>query len=250
MPNRVENRVALVTGGARGSGASHGEMLAQEGATVILGDVLDEEGEAEAARHQTAGLSVEYRHLDVTQAAEWQALVDDIERRHGRLDVLVNNAGIGAHSNVETCTDEDWFRILAVNQTGVFYGMRAAIPAMRRAGGGSIVNIGANVGFSGAPFAAYVASKHAVVGLTKSAAISHAADNIRVNVITPGIIDTPRLTDEVKRLVDIEGQLTKQAMPRMGTTREISYAVVYLASDEASFVTGIVLAVAGGLLPL
>ena len=140
MSGRVEGRVAIVTGGARGQGAAHGEQLAREGATVVLTDILDAEGEAEAARQRAQGLPVEYAHLDVSKAGEWDALVEQSEGRHGKVDVLVNNAGDGVVSNCELCTDADWDFVIAVNQSGVFYGMRAAIPSMRRAGGGSIIN--------------------------------------------------------------------------------------------------------------
>ena len=248
MGGRVEGKVAIVTGGARGQGASHGEFLARDGATVVLTDVLDELGEAEAARQTALGLPVEYRRLDVTDKAAWVALIEDVERRHGKLDVLVNNAGIATFANCADCSDDEWERTILVNQTGVFYGMRAAIPAMRRAGGGSIINVSSVFGINGAKdCAAYVATKHAVVGLTKSAALSHGADNIRVNAIAPGLISTPMLDAEIASgLQDTEASMSRQAIHRMGWPADVSPAVVYLASDETGFVTGTVMLVDAG----
>jgi 3alpha(or 20beta)-hydroxysteroid dehydrogenase len=248
MANRVEGCVAIVTGGARGQGSSHGEYLAREGATVVLADVLDDVGEAEAERQRGEGLSVEYAHLDVANPAEWTALVEQVEGQHGKVDVLVNNAGIVRYSSVTDCSDEEWDITIAVNQSGVFYGMRAVIPAMKRAGGGSIINTSSTFGVAGTDgYAGYVASKHAVVGLTRSAAVSYGNDNIRVNAICPGTVLTPMLEEELvenKELVD--EMVATQPISRIGLPKDISPAVVYLASQESSYMTGSLLTVDAG----
>ncbi len=248
MGNRVEGKVAIVTGGSRGQGASHGEHLAREGATVVLTDILDELGEAEAARQRALGLPVEYLHLDVTSRAGWEATIADVEARHGKVDVLVNNAGLATFSSCADCSDEEWERAIAVNQTGVFYGMRAVIPALRRAGGGSIINVSSVFGINGAKDClAYVAAKHAVVGMTKSAALSHGVEGIRVNAIAPGLVMTPMLEAEIAAgLQDTDATIARQAIRRMGWPADVSPAVLYLASDETSFVTGTVMLIDAG----
>jgi NAD(P)-dependent dehydrogenase (short-subunit alcohol dehydrogenase family) len=234
---RLQGRVALITGGARGQGAAHGRRLAQEGATVVLGDVLD--GEAYAAQLRAEGLDVRFRHLDVTAPEDWAAAISELER----LDVLVNNAGIVRVAPVAEETDEGWGRTLAVNATGVFYGMRAAIPAMLRAGGGSIINVASIYGPVGAPgYVAYTASKGAVLAMTKVAALEHAADGIRVNAILPGPVRSPMSEQEGDASVDVT-PLRRRAEPE-----EISGAVLFLASDDAAYVTGAEFAVDGGYL--
>jgi 3alpha(or 20beta)-hydroxysteroid dehydrogenase len=245
----MKGRVALVTGAARGQGASHGEFLAKEGADVVLADVLDSEGEAEAARQRKDGLAVEYMHLDVSSPEEWTAAVRHIEEKFDRLDVLVNNAGIGQYAGVVDCSDEEWARTIAVNQSGVFYGMRAVIPTMRVRGGGSIINTASIFGLNGAAdYIAYVASKAAVIGMTKSAALSYGEDNIRVNAICPGVVDTPMLAEELETMTEagLNEMLAIQPIHRRGVPEDISKGVVYLASDDSSYVTGTTLVIDGG----
>jgi NAD(P)-dependent dehydrogenase (short-subunit alcohol dehydrogenase family) len=241
---RLAGKVALITGGARGQGASHGEVLARAGAAVILGDILDEEGERTAARLRDQGHRVHYRRLDVTRAADWAAAVADAEATHGRLDILVNNAGIDGGGNVIDCTPEMWDRVIAVNQTGVFLGMHHAVPAMRRAGGGSIINIASVLGTLGSEFSiAYHASKGAVHLLTRAAAVTLAPE-IRVNSVTPGIVDSAMGNAlDRQRLTE---RLAAYPMGRAGKPEEVSMAVLFLASDEASFTTGADLRVDGG----
>ena len=235
---RLQGRTALITGGARGQGAAHGRRLAEEGAAVILGDVLEEAGEAHAAALREAGLDVRFLRLDVTSPADWDAAV----RAAGRLDVLVNNAGVVRVAPIAEETDEGWAATMAVNATGVFYGMRAAIPAML-ARGGSIINIASIYGPVGAPgYVAYTASKGAVIAMTKVAALEHAADGIRVNAICPGPVRTPMSEEEGDASVDVT-PLRRRAEPE-----EISAAVAFLASDDAAYVTGAELAVDGGYL--
>jgi 3alpha(or 20beta)-hydroxysteroid dehydrogenase len=239
MSRRLAGKVALITGGARGQGAAHGRRLAEEGARVLLGDILDELGEQHAEALRAAGHRVDYLHLDVTDPGQWAAAVD----RAGDLDVLVNNAGVVRVSPVVEESDEGWHTTMAVNATGVFYGMRAAIPAMRRNGGGSIINIASIYGPVGAPgYVAYTASKGAVIAMTKVAALEHARDGIRVNAICPGPVRTPMSDQEGDASVDVT-PLRRRAEPH-----EISAAVAFLASDDALYVTGAELAVDGGYL--
>lgn len=246
--DRLRGRVILVSGGARGQGESHGRILAQEGAKVVIGDVRDELGRQAAASMQAEGLEVEYVHLDVRRNEDWEAAVAFAKQRFGKLDGLVNNAGIvGSMAGVVEETEEAWANTIAVNQTGVWYGMKAAIPAMREAGGGSIVNTSSIWGVVGAEtYIAYQASKGAVQLMTKSAALTYVRDGIRVNSILPGLVLTP--------LAEEEGEESNNAVIRMtpmargAQPSEISWGVVYLLSDEASYVTGTELAIDGGFL--
>ncbi len=243
MSARLEGRVALISGGARGQGAAHGRRLAEEGARVVLGDVLEAEGEAHARDLRERGLDVRFLRLDVTSPEDWAAGVGEAEARFGRLDVLVNNAGIVRVAPLAEETDDGWGRTMAVNATGVFYGMRAAIPALLRAGGGSIVNIASIYGPVGAEgYVAYTASKGAVIAMTKVAALEHAADGIRVNAICPGPVRSPMSEEEGDASVGVT-PLRRRAEPG-----EISAAVAFLASDDAAYVTGAEIPVDGGYL--
>lgn len=240
-------KVAIVTGAARGIGSATAEALAAAGATVILTDVLDDEGPAVVARLQAEGHRATYEHLDVSDEAGWAALVARVQADQGRLDVLVNNAGIGTLADVETETAEGWSRTIAVDQTSVWLGMRAAVPAMRASGGGSIVNVssifGAVGGFGGS--VAYHAAKGAVRLMSKNAAIRYATEGIRVNSVHPGFIETPMLAG-------IEGTPMQTAileatpMGRLGQPEEVAAVIRFLASDEASYVTGAEFFVDGG----
>ncbi len=240
---RLTGKTALVTGGARGQGAAHARRVSEEGASVVLADVLDDLGEQHARDLRDAGHDALYRHLDVTSPGDWNAAVGAAESRHGRLDILVNNAGVVRVAPIVDETDDGWLSTLAVNATGVFYGMRAALPALRRAGGGSIINIASIYGPVGAPgYVAYTASKGAVIAMTKVAALEHAQEGIRVNAICPGPVRTPMSEQEGDASVDIT-PLRRRAEPE-----EISAAVAFLASDDAVFITGAELAVDGGYL--
>ena len=216
---RLEERVAIVTGGARGQGASHAERLAREGAAVVSVDVLDDAGEATAARLRDDGLDVTYRHLDVTDPDGWRAIVDGC----ARLDVLVNNAGIIHVAPLAEERLEDWNRLLAVNATGTLLGMQAAIPAMRTAGGGSIVNVASIFGVTGSEgYVAYTASKAAIAALTLAVAEEVAPDGIWVNAVVPSIMDT---------------EANRRAMPKAdhGTwpkLDEVAATVAFLASPQ------------------
>ena len=241
--SRLDGRVALVTGGARGQGASHVERLAREGAIVFSSDILDGPGEEWAAHLRAEGLDVSYRRLDVTEPADWRAAVDAATAR-GPLRILVNNAGIVHVTPLLDETLEAWNQLLAVNTTGVLLGMQAVIPPMRAAGGGSIINVASIFGVNGAEgYVAYTASKGAIVAMTKTAALEHAADGIRVNAICPGGVSTPMNEDEPEGGVVPLTPLGRRAQPA-----EISGAVAYLAGDDSSFVTGAELVVDGGYL--
>lgn len=245
---RLQGKVAFISGGARGMGASEARLFAREGASVVIGDVLDDEGKKVEAEIAESGGEVLYVHLDVTSEEEWQRAVAATIARFGRLDVLVNNAGIGLRGGVEDTSVEDWDEVMGVNAKGVFLGTKVAIPEMRKAGGGSIINISSQMAMVGSDRSgvAYHASKGAVRTFTKSAAIRHAKEGIRVNSVHPGPIVTPmiqdRLTDEAER-----ARLTSLIpMGRIGSPEDVAYGVLYLASDESAFVTGSELVIDGG----
>jgi cyclopentanol dehydrogenase len=245
---RLAGKVALISGGARGMGAAEALMFAREGARVVIGDVLDDEGRAVEAQLAAKGGKTKYVRLDVTRETDWQGAVATAEQTFGKLDVLVNNAGISIVGRVEDTPLADWQRVMDVNATGVFLGTKAAIPAMRRAGGGSIVNISSQLGLVGTDITSpmYPASKGAVRLLTKVTAIQYAKEKIRANSVHPGPIVTPmtekrRADPEIYKLM-----LSRIPLGRYGEPEEVAYAVLYLASDESAFVTGSELVIDGG----
>jgi 3alpha(or 20beta)-hydroxysteroid dehydrogenase len=223
----LEGHVAMVTGGSRGIGAEICRHLAAEGATVVVADVLDDEGRAIA--EELEGL---YVHLDVTSEIAWKSAIDQVVQKYGQLTELVNNAGIVAFTPVGTTSLDEWNRVIAVNLTGVFLGMEAAVPALREAGGGVIVNISSTAGMQGySNLAAYVASKWGVRGLTKAAALDLGRDNIRVVSVHPGGVRTPMTAG-------LDADLYKrQAIPRIGEPEEIAKLVRFLIAD-ATYSTG------------
>jgi cyclopentanol dehydrogenase len=248
---KLEGKVALISGGARGQGAAEARTFAREGAKVVFGDVRDAEGkEVEAAIRAAAGDAV-YVHLDVTSEADWRGAVRLTTDRYGKLDILVNNAGIVIpRVPIDERTVEEWDRVMAVNARGVFLGTKHAIPAMRRAGGGSIVNISsvAGIGQSLHQEPAYAASKGAVRIFTKVTASQHARDGIRCNSVHPGPVDTEMLHSAFSDPEALERRLERVPMRRMGTVDEIVAAVLYLASDDSSYVSGAELVIDGGAL--
>jgi 3alpha(or 20beta)-hydroxysteroid dehydrogenase len=240
MADRLAGKVALVTGAAGGMGHTTAELFAAEGATVIAADIKDPEP---AFSHP----SVEAVRLDVTQADSWRAVVSKIVEQHGRLDVLVNNAGIIAYEPIEELDLEAWHGIIAVDQTGVFLGMREVIGPMRDGGGGSIVNISSiwgSVAVAGAH--AYHATKGAVRNMTKNVAMTHVGDGIRVNSIHPGYIVTPLTAVQAPEVNQL--MIDTTPMKRPGQPIEVAYGSLYLASDESSYVTGTELVIDGGYL--
>jgi 3alpha(or 20beta)-hydroxysteroid dehydrogenase len=238
---RIDGKVAIISGGARGMGAAHARRFVAEGAAVLIGDVLDDEGRMLA---KGLGDRAVFAHLDVTSEVSWNDAVAAAEARFGPVSVLVNNAGIASVGRIETLDLADYRRVVEVNQIGTFLGMKAVLPSMRRAGGGSIVNIsstGGLVGFDS--LVSYVASKFAVRGMTKTAAVEFAQDGIRVNSVHPGMIRTP-MTAGVPESDDL---VTRQApLHRMADPEEVTNMVLYLASDEAGFSTGAEFVVDGG----
>ena len=242
---RLDGKTAIITGAARGQGADEALLFALEGANVVFGDVLDDEGMAVERQIRELGGNASYVRLDVTSDDDWAAAVELAEERFGSLDILVNNAAINLPSN-----DRDaWDKMMDVNMRGVHLGTQHSIPAMKRAGGGSIVNISSVAGLlgrKGTPYA-YTASKGAVRLLTKAVAIDYAADNIRCNSIHPGPIDTEMLAGTTPTAEAMEIRRHEVPLQRIGVVRDIALAVLFLASDESSWITGAELPVDGGI---
>jgi 3alpha(or 20beta)-hydroxysteroid dehydrogenase len=247
---RVSGKVAIITGAARGMGAAHARRLIEEGAKVMLTDVLDQEGEATA---KALGANAQFRHLDVTREAEWKQIVSETETAFGPVNVLVNNAGIVDWSPIETMEESHYRRVIDINQVSVFLGMKSVLPSMKRAGGGSIINISSVSGLLGNPnVLGYTASKFAVRGMSKSAAVEFAPHNIRVNSIHPGIIRTPMTMpmttpDTEERFAAIAAQAAQTPAARVGEPDEVANVVLMLASDETRFSTGAEFVIDGGL---
>ncbi|WP_434617441.1 SDR family NAD(P)-dependent oxidoreductase [Tabrizicola sp. M-4] len=251
--NRLSGKTATVTGGAIGIGRACVERMAKEGAKVAIFDVMQAEGEALARELAAEGHEVAFWRVDVTDEAAVKAALDAAAARFGGLNVMVNNAGIsGAPKPTDQVTEEEWDRVQAVNVKGVFFGTKHAIPHMRKAGGGSIVNLSSIAGLVGVGgVSPYHASKGAVRLMTKNDAITYAAEGIRVNSIHPGYIWTPMVENHLRATSpDLEAAKVAAGsvhpVGHMGEPDDIAWAVVYLASDEAKFVTGIELAVDGG----
>ena len=245
---RLEGKVAVISGGARGMGAVEARLFAKEGAKVVLGDILEVEGRKVESEIRAAGGEAIFVRLDVTSESDWKNAVDTAVARFGKLDVLVNNAGVSGHGRIEDVTLEMWNRVMNINSTGVFLGTRAVIPAMRRGGGGSIVNISSQLGLVGVDNSSpqYQASKGAVRLLTKATAIQYAKERIRANSVHPGPIVTPMT--EGRRADPESYRLTVSRIPlgRYGEPEDVAYGVMYLASDESSFMTGAELVIDGG----
>ena len=246
---RLENKVALISGGARGQGAAEARLFAKEGSKVVIGDVLEDEGRQVEAEINELGGECVFVSLDVTSEDAWQNAVDTAVNRFGKLDILVNNAGIFKLATVEETSSELWDEIMDINAKGVFLGTKCAIPQMRKVGGGSIINISSVAGLIGSyNSAAYGASKGAVRLFTKATAIQYAKEGIRANSIHPGVIETPMtesnlLGDEEARQFSI----SRHPLGRVGQPEDVAYGALFLASDESSFMTGSELVIDGGL---
>ena len=242
---RLDGRVALITGASleRGQGACEARLFAAEGATVVLADVQREAGEATA---EAIGEQASYVDLDVRDAEAWGAVVAGILERHGRLDALVNNAGIWHTGGLLETTPEEYRRVIEINQTGVFLGMRAVTPTMQKQRSGSIVNISSSAGLRGDPrIHAYVASKWAVRGMTKAAALELAPFGIRVNSVHPGLIQTPMSATEFEPGKPDPGR--NVPMGRVGQPEEVAELVAFLVADGSAYVTGAELAIDGAV---
>ncbi len=227
--DRLQGKVALISGAARGMGASHARLFVEEGARVVIGDILDAEGEALA---RELGDNVIFVHLDVTQSEDWRTAVASAVRHFGGLDILVNNAAIAEFAPIMETSRALWDRTLAVNLTGTFKGVMAALPELKKSGRASIINVSSTAGFTGYEgLSVYNASKFGVRGLSKSMALDLAKYGIRVNSMHPGVIKTP-LSEGLSETP------SHVAMHRMGQPREVSYLALFLASDESSFCTG------------
>ena len=245
---RVAGKVALISGGARGIGAASARLLVREGAAVVIADLLETEGRQTEAEIAEAGGQVFFIRLDVTSEEDWQAAVRATVAHYGKLDVLVNNAGISHRTGVEETDVDAWDRVMDVNVKGVFLGTKAAIPEMRKAGGGSIINISSIYGIVGSTTsAAYHASKGAVRIFTKSTAIQYAGDGIRVNSVHPGFVDTPMTEQFHADQQVMQDRLARTPIGRLGIPEDIASGILYLASDESSFVTGSELVIDGGM---
>ncbi len=244
---RLEGKVAIISGGARGMGAAEARLFAQEGAKVVIADVLEEEGRQVEAQISESGVQALFLLLDVTNESDWSNAVSATVTRFGKLDILVNNAGISGRSAVGRTDVETWDRVMDINAKGVFLGTRAAIPEMRRVGGGSIINISSIYGLVGSGgSAAYQASKGAVRLLTKSTAIQYAGEGIRANSVHPGFITTP-MTEAIAVDPDRNQRvLANTPLGRWGEPEDVAYGVLFLASDESSFMTGSELVIDGG----
>lgn len=248
MAGRLDGRVVVISGAARGMGAAHARASAREGAAVVLTDILDDLGNQVVEDIRSSGGQALYVHADVTQAADWRHVYGEATREFGRVTTIVNNAGIiGSMLDAVEETEEAWHQTVAINQTGVFLGMKYGVPLLRENGGGSIINVSSIWGVSGvAAYLAYQATKGAVRMMTRSAALTYATEGIRVNSICPGLILTEMALEEGEE--NNAALLALTPMSRGADPAEVSGAVVFLASDEASYVTGIELPVDGGYL--
>ena len=244
---RLQNKVALISGGAKGMGAVEAKIFAKEGAKVVIGDVLETEGkQIEAEINETGGECL-FVPLDVTDENQWNEAVAATLGRFGKLDILINNAGIFRTGRVEGTSSAEWDQVMDINAKGVFLGAKAAIPAMREAGGGSIINLSSVAGLVGAAYStAYSASKGAVRLFTKSTAIQYATDGVRCNSIHPGVIQTDMTKEAIADSQFKAQRLDPTPLARLGQPEDVAYGALYLASDESSFVTGAELVIDGG----
>ena len=245
---RVDGKVAVVTGGAGGIGAATARLLAREGAAVVIGDLLEEEGRVTETQIAEVGGQALFVPMDVTSEDDWRRAIQAAVAAYGKLDILVNNAGISGRNTVEETSVELWDRVMAVNAKGVFLGTKLAIPEMRKAGGGSIINVSSIWGLVGSDSStAYHSAKGAVHIFTKAAAVQYAKEGIRVNSVHPGFVDSP-MTIGYHALPGIrETRVAATPLGRMGTPEDIAAGILYLASDESSFVTGSELVIDGGM---
>ncbi len=248
---KLDNKCAIVTGGASGIGLATAHLLAEEGASVVIADINAEQGKQAEAQIQSAGGKAVFVQCNVARSTDCQHVVQTAVEKFGRLDIVFNNAGIIRRTDVIGISEEDWDLVMAVNVKSIYLMCKFAIPEIAKQGGGSIVNTGSGWGIKGGRHAiSYCASKGAVVNMTRALAIDHGPQNIRVNCICPGDTDTPMLRNEAKQLGEAEDKFMAEAaerpLNRYAQPREIAESVLYLVSDAASYVTGAILAVDGG----
>ena len=245
---RLEGKVALITGGSRGQGATEAELFVKEGAKVVVADILEPEGNAVVAQIREGGGEASFIKLDVTSEDDWRDAVEFALNTYGRLDILINNAAIYRRTPIVQTELDEWNQIMDINSTGVFLGTKHAVPAMQKSGGGSIINISSTAGLVGSERgSAYGASKGSVRLFTKYTAIQHAGDRIRANSIHPGPIDTDMIADNISTpegRAESEGRVP---LGRIGTVMDVAYGALFLASDESSFMTGAELVIDGGI---
>ena len=247
MTVRLRDKVAIITGAASGIGKATAILFAEHGAKVVVADIDENGGNQTVANIKDNDNEAIFIHTDVTINEDTEQMVEKTVNTYGKLDVLFSNAGIAMRLPVADLSVEDWHRCLDVNLTGVFLCAKAAIPVMKQNGGGSIINMSSIYGLVGADVrAAYVASKGAVTNLTRGMALDYAEDNIRVNCICPGFVETPLVAGVVKNPTEYQKLANKHPMRRLGQPEEIAYGALYLASDESAFVTGIALPIDGG----
>ena len=244
---QLDGKVAIISGGARGQGEEEARLFAREGATVVLGDILDDDGQRVANSIVDTGGQALYVHLDVTSESDWSDIVDKTVAEFGRVDFLLNNAGILPVAPIEQATLEHFRQVVDVNLVGVFLGIRAVIPAMREAGGGCIINTSSTAGIQGYPgLGAYVSSKFGVRGLTKVAAVELGGDNIRVNSVHPGPVDTEMLANPDAKRDEHGDRPMRIPISRMGRAEEIAKMMLFIAAD-ATYSTGSEFIIDGGL---
>ena len=244
---RLQGKVAIISGGAKGQGADEAKLFVEEGASVVFGDILDEEGRKLEAEINESGGTAQYIHLDVTKEHDWENAVTKAVSTYGKLDILVNNAGILIMKGLEETESSDWDDVQEVNSKGVFLGTKAVISAMRNAGGGSIINISSVAGLIGSRFTAYGASKGVVRLLSKSTAGQYGPEGIRCNSVHPGIIETNMTERLIGTSEARQAQLDRTPLNIIATSRDVSFGVLYLASDESRYVTGSELVIDGGI---
>ena len=244
---RLSGKVAIISGGARGQGAEEARLFASEGAKVIIGDILDSEGIQVESEIVERGGQAKFVRRDVSIEDDWSKAVQLAISEYGKLDILVNNAGILLMKGVEDTSSEEWDHLHNINSKGVFLGSKAVISAMRKSGGGSIVNISSIAGLIGSRFSAYGASKGLVRTLTKSIAVNHGHENIRCNSVHPGIIETDMVSEIIGSKEGRDLQLNRTPLNVIANSRDVAFGVLYLASDESRYVTGSELVIDGGI---
>ena len=245
---RLKGKVALITGGSRGQGATETELFVKEGARVVVADILEPEGNAVVAQIREGGGDASFIRLDVTSEDDWQDAVEFTLNTYGRLDILINNAAIYKRTPIVQTGLDEWNQIMDINSTGVFLGTKHAVPAMQKSGGGSIINISSTAGLVGSERgSAYGASKGSVRLFTKYTAIQHAGHGIRANSIHPGPIDTEMIKENISTPEDRAESEARVPLGRIGTVMDVAYGALFLASDESSFMTGAELVIDGGV---